>query len=316
MNFLETENLQVRFFSQNETVEAVKQFNFSVEEGECVGLIGESGAGKSTVAKALLGVLPAAALWQGQIRYGSLRCMPGKMDAFQEIRGKTATMIGQDALASLDPLQTIQKQLGEVVKRTDNLSKKKQKLRVAELLVQVGLPNPEINGKRYPHQLSGGMRQRVLIAMALACRPRLLVADEPTSALDVTIQAQILQLLQNIQKETGMSILLITHDIGVAASICDRLTVLYGGVVEEQGPTKSIIQAPRHPYTKGLLQAALALSGQNEKLFSIPGDGSLAFLQKGCPFAPRCPKAAPVCFESLPDLEGGNSHSQRCFFAE
>ena len=316
MNFLETENLQVRFFSQSETVEAVKQFNFSVEEGECVGLIGESGAGKSTVAKALLGVLPAAALWQGQIRYDSLRCMPGKMDAFQEIRGKMATMIGQDALASLDPLQTIQKQLGEVVKRTDNLSKKKQKLRVAELLVQVGLPNPEINGKRYPHQLSGGMRQRVLIAMALACRPRLLVADEPTSALDVTIQAQILQLLQNIQKETGMSILLITHDIGVAASICDRLTVLYGGVVEEQGPTKSIIQAPRHPYTKGLLQAALALSGQNKKLFSIPGDGSLAFLQKGCPFAPRCPKVAPVCFESLPDLEGGDSHSQRCFFAE
>ena len=305
------EHLSVIYRRQNEIIQAAQDISFTVLEGESVGLIGESGSGKSTVARAMLGLLPENAKTTGTIFYHGKAALASD---FPSLRGSTVTMVGQEAIAALDPLQRVYRQLEETVRRTERLDKKQCHARVMELLTQVGIPDPERTGRQYPHTFSGGMRQRASIAMALACRPRLLIADEPTSSLDVTVQAQLIALFRQIKKEESTALLLITHDMGVAAALCERILVLYAGRLVEEGSAADVFYHPLHPYTRALLRTAKALAGNGQELAPIPGDISSAAQSAGCPFAPRCPFAQPVCLQqmpALPPVQGG--HAAACF---
>ena len=272
-NVLNVKNMNVSFKSHGQEVKAVRGVSFSVDQGEIVGLVGESGSGKSVTMKAVMGILPDNAERTAESIFLNERELKDLSDEeCRKVRGKEMTMIFQDPMTALNPLKKIGSQIEEVIIRQRKCSKNEAKEKALEMLKKVGIPNPEVRLGQYPHEFSGGMRQRVLIAMALACEPKLLIADEPTTALDVTIQAQILDLLHELKDEFRTSIMLITHDMGVVATVCSKVIIMYGGLVMESGTVEEVFYEPKHPYTKALLKAIPSLDlKEGERLQSIPG---------------------------------------------
>ena len=295
---------------------AVDGVSFDVRPGQTVGLVGESGCGKSVTSLAIMGLLPARGVKvRGEVLYNGTDLLKQSRDQMRDRRGRDLGMIFQDPLSSLNPVVPIGIQVTEVLERHRGLSRKAATPIAREMLDKVGIPDPTRRLKDYPHQLSGGMRQRALIAMALACQPRLLIADEPTTALDVTIQAQILALLKELVEDTGTALIMITHDLGVVAGLVDRVNVLYGGKIVERGDRHDLFAQPRHPYTHGLLGSIPRLDGaRGERLTPIPGSvaDNLPW-DSACAFAPRCPNAIDVCVERQPRLEEDGSRALRCF---
>jgi oligopeptide transport system ATP-binding protein len=315
---LVVEGLEVRFWTSRGTVHAVNGVSFDIAPGETLGIVGESGCGKSVTSLALLGILPRA----GRVTAGSARFDGTELTAMSDselraIRGSQIAMIFQDPMTSLNPVLSIGRQLREPLETHLGLNKKQALARAAELLSQVGIPSPRERLNDYPHQFSGGMRQRAMIAMALACEPKLLIADEPTTALDVTIQAQILDLLRALVSERDTALIMITHDLGVVAGICERVEVMYAGTFVESGAADQIFGQPRHPYTLGLLESVPRLdTRRSAALNPIPGrPRDMLNAPASCPFAPRCRFRQSRCESELPvlqELEPG--HSAACFF--
>ncbi|HIJ08290.1 TPA: ABC transporter ATP-binding protein [Candidatus Bathyarchaeota archaeon] len=303
---LEIDNLKTYFYTWAGIVKAVDGVSLKVEEGETLGLVGESGSGKSVTAMSILRIVPRPGkIVGGRILYRGEDFLKKKENEMQKFRGKEVSYVFQDPSTSLNPVFTIASQLVEVIRRHQNLTKQDALERAIELLELVEIPDPEMKIWNYPHQLSGGMKQRIAVARALSCQPSLLLADEPTTALDVTIQAQILDLLKNLKQRLGMAMILITHDMGVVADVADRITVLYAGRVCESASTRTIFQNPIHPYTRALLEAVPSLALKREKLKVIPGAiPNLIELPPGCRFNPRCEFAKEgICTMSLPEIE-------------
>ncbi|MCI1857180.1 MAG: ABC transporter ATP-binding protein [Sporolactobacillus sp.] len=301
---LQLEDLQVQFDIYGAKVQAVRGVSLNLNLGETLAIVGESGSGKSVTSKAIMGLIPSP---PGKITHGKI-FFQGKNvthlteKEWENIRGREISMIFQDPMTSLNPTMKVGKQIMEGLIKHQHLAKHDARARAIELLRQVGISNPEKRVDEYPHQFSGGMRQRVVIAIALACNPKMLIADEPTTALDVTIQAQILDLMRDLQKKTGTAIILITHDLGVVANIAQRVAVMYGGKIVETGTLDEIFYHSRHPYTWGLLSSMPKLHAKTDKLLAIPGTPpDLSHPPKGCPFAPRCPYAMKVCVDHMPD---------------
>ncbi len=320
---LEVKDLVVEFRTDRGTVKAVNGVNFDVYKGKTVGIVGESGSGKSVTALAIMGLIPnpPGRVANGQILFNGkslLNLEPGDM---RKIRGNKIAMIFQEPMTSLNPVFTIGNQIEEVLElHQAHLSSKERNLKAIEMLRLVGIPSPEKRVQEYPHQLSGGMRQRVMIAIALSCEPDVLIADEPTTALDVTIQAQILELMKKLQKELGMGIILITHDLGVVAETCDDVAVMYCGQIVESADVKTLFRHPRHPYTKGLIDSIPSFDSttgdKKERLQTIEGMvPSLFDLPVGCSFQARCPNVTEVCKRHPgPTLtEHANNHQVSCF---
>ncbi|MGH4018972.1 MAG: ABC transporter ATP-binding protein [Pseudonocardiaceae bacterium] len=314
MALLEVEDLSVVFQRRGERpTAAVDGVSFAVEPGQTVGLVGESGCGKSVTALAIMGLLPRRGTRvTGSVRFEDAELLGLSDTAMRDRRGRDLGMVFQDPLSSLNPVVPIGLQVTEVLERHRGMTRHAARLDAAELLARVGIPDPRRCLHEYPHQLSGGMRQRALIAMALACRPRLLIADEPTTALDVTIQAQILALLAELVRETGAALVMITHDLGVVAGLCDEVNVLYGGRVVERGPRHPLFATPRHPYTVGLLASIPRLDGVRAtgegggRLLPIRGSVSDNIpWTHGCAFAPRCPRVLDRCTGVTPEMEPG-----------
>ena len=314
---LSVRDLKVTFQrSGEEPFVAVDGVSFDVRPGQTIGLVGESGCGKSVTSLAIMGLLPPRGVRvEGQVLYNGTNLLTLSPDQMRDRRGRDLGMIFQDPLSSLNPVVPIGLQVTEVLERHKGLSRKAATPIARGMLDKVGIPDPDRRLKDYPHQLSGGMRQRALIAMALACEPRLLIADEPTTALDVTIQAQILALLKELVEDTGTALIMITHDLGVVAGLVDRVNVLYGGKVVERGDRHPLFADPRHPYTHGLLGSIPRLDGQRgERLNPIPGSvaDNLPW-ESACAFAPRCPNSIDVCRQRQPQLEELGSRALRCF---
>jgi oligopeptide transport system ATP-binding protein len=317
LSLLSVEDLRVEFWTQRGTVHAVNGVSFEVAAGETLGIVGESGCGKSVTSLAVMGILPRA----GRVKTG--RAIFDGRDLLtlgdrelRGIRGKDVAMIFQDPMTSLNPVLTIGRQIRESLQTHLHLDKSAAQDRAAELLGQVGIPSPKDRISDYPHQFSGGMRQRAMIAMALSCEPKLVIADEPTTALDVTIQAQILDLLRSLVADRDTALILITHDLGVVAGMCKRVGVMYGGLFAETGSTAQIFERPRHPYTLGLLNSIPRLDQRRaRKLQPIEGaPPHLKHAPTGCPFAPRCFNVLATCREKVPpldELEPG--HRVACF---
>ena len=301
---LKIEKLKTYFYTWAGIVKAVDGVNIDVNEGETLGLVGESGSGKSVTALSIIRIVPSPGkIVEGKIIYKGENIAEKKEKQLQDIRGKEIAYIFQDPATSLNPVFTIANQLVEVILRHQKISKKEALEKAIELFRLVEIPDPEIKIWNYPHQLSGGMKQRMAIARALASQPNLLLADEPTTNLDVTIQAQILELMKNLKKKLGMSMILITHDMGVVADTADRITVLYAGRVCETADTKTIFYNPKHPYTQALLTAVPSLALKTEKLNVIPGSiPNLIKPPKGCRFHPRCEYAQQICTKKIPEL--------------
>ncbi len=302
---LNIEDLTVRFDTPEGVITAVEGLNLTVEAGSTFGIVGESGSGKSQAMLAVMGLLAAngratgRALLEGQ----DLLSMPAA--ALNRIRGNRLAMVFQDPMTSLNPYLTIERQLTEVLEHHQGASRGQARRRVIEALEAVRIPEAERRLRMYPHECSGGMRQRIMIAMALLCRPALLIADEPTTALDVTVQAQILSLLRDLQRDFGTAILMITHDLGVVAGLCDQVMVMYGARVMEQAPATRLFSQPLHPYTRGLLAAVPRLDGGGHRLAAIPGQPpNAASRPEGCPFATRCAQADTRCHQERPVLQG------------
>ncbi|MFB8265328.1 ABC transporter ATP-binding protein [Streptomyces sp. NPDC055955] len=324
---LSVRDLSVSFRTDARTVHAVDHVSYDLAAGEVLAVVGESGCGKSVTSMAVMGLLPPTAHITGSIRLGTRELAGGDDKAYGKIRGKDIAMIFQEPMTSLNPVLTIGRQIGEVLRRHQGLSKKEARARAVELLDLVGIPAPAQRVDEYPHQLSGGMRQRVMIAIAVACDPAVLIADEPTTALDVTVQAGILEVLQSLRERLGTAIVLITHDLGVVADIADRVLVMYAGRPVEQAPVDELFAAPRHPYTRGLLSAVLrpgasaAEDGAGKRrLPEIPGlVPSLDSQPDACTFAPRCARADERCttarpgFESAADAGDGTPHLTACW---
>jgi oligopeptide transport system ATP-binding protein len=303
---LQVDDLRVRFWTSRGIVHAVNGVSFDVRAGETLGLVGESGCGKSVTALATMGILPRAArIPSGSIRFGGRDLLGLSERAWRQLRGKEIAMIFQDPMTSLNPVLTVGSQLREVIEEHLDVDRKEAMQRAGDLLEQVGIPAARQRLKDYPHQFSGGMRQRVMIAIALACEPKLIIADEPTTALDVTIQAQILDLLGNLVAERGTALILITHDLGVVAGTCERVNVMYAGTIVEAGSAEQLFANPRHPYTHGLLQSVPRLdTGRKQKLRPIPGaPRNMLSEPDSCPFSPRCSRRKDICDEQLPPLE-------------
>ncbi|MFT9427995.1 MAG: ABC transporter ATP-binding protein [Sporolactobacillus sp.] len=301
---LEVNDLQVQFDIFGAQVQAVRGVSFSLEKGETLAIVGESGSGKSVTSKALMGLIPSppGKIKAGEILFEGNDIVASSEKQWMKLRGKEISMIFQDPMTALNPTMKVGKQIMEGLILHQHMSKSDARARAIDLLKQVGIPNPEKRVEEYPHQFSGGMRQRVVIAIALACNPKILIADEPTTALDVTIQAQILDLMREIQKDTGTAIILITHDLGVVANMAQRVAVMYGGKIVETGTLDEIFYQPKHPYTWGLLSSMPKLHAKTDKLLAIPGTPpDLSNPPKGCPFAPRCPHAMKVCVERMPE---------------
>lgn len=317
---LEIKDLFVEYSTMEGQVYAVNGVDISLDEGETLGLVGETGAGKTTTALSVMGLLPnhIGKVTNGEIFLDGVDVLHAKPEDMRLLRGAAVSMIFQDPMSSLNPVLTIGSQIREILElhNTENLDKKQLEQKVDEIMKMVGIP-PE-RKHEYPHQFSGGMKQRIVIAIALACRPKLILADEPTTALDVTIQAQILDLMNQLKKETGTSILFITHDLGVVAEVCDDVAVMYCGRVVERGDVKTIFANPSHPYTKGLLGSIPRLGDAGKELKSIPGNvPNPKYMPKGCKFAPRCPYASEKCREAEPgffQIEEG--HISRCWLCE
>ena len=307
---LKVKNLSVTFSAYNGDVRAVRDVSFTVYEGETLAMVGESGCGKSVTAKAAMRLLDrtsAKIAPESVVEYGGKNLLTLGKRELNKIRGNDLGMIFQDAMASLNPTMTIGNQLTEMLRTHQKLDKAAAQQRASELLAMVELPESAEQLKRYPHQLSGGQRQRVMIAMALSCEPKLLIADEPTTALDVTIQAQILSLLQKLQKQLGMSVLLITHDLGIVAGIADRVQVMYAGRILERGATEELFRAPKHPYAAALLSAIPRRAMEHRgALYALPGTPpDLRLALDCCPFAARCRYAMPVCKKQMPSETDG-----------
>jgi oligopeptide/dipeptide ABC transporter ATP-binding protein len=303
---LAVKDLHVEFSGRGRVVHAVRGLSYEIHAGETIGLVGESGSGKSVSALSLLGLLPkrAARISSGSALFEGQEILRLPDERLRKIRGARIAMIFQDPLSSLNPVLTIGRQITEAVETHRGVSHKVARKRATELLELVGIPSAALRLDNYPHQFSGGMRQRAMIAMALSCEPSLLIADEPTTALDVTIQAQILELLRRLRSELQMAVLLITHDLGVVAGFADRLAVMYAGRLVELGPTETILADPAHPYTVGLLRSLPRLDRPRQEALT-PIEGSppdLASELRGCPFAPRCAWRLPVCREIDPPL--------------
>lgn len=315
---LEVENLHVSFKTYAGVVKAVQGVNFVVREGETIGIVGESGCGKSVTAKSIMKLLPSppASYERGSIYFNGKNLLKVPEKEMQMIRGNQISMIFQDPMTSLNPTSKIGKQIIEAIVTHEEIGVKDARKRALHMLKLVGIPQPEKRMDQYPHEYSGGMRQRAMIAMALACNPKLLIADEPTTALDVTIQAQMLQLMKSIQEKTGTAIILITHDLGVVAEMCNRVVVMYAGKVVETGQVKELFAKPEHPYTRGLLKSVPRLDTERkEPLHPIIGTPPDLFdPPKGCSFYPRCHYAMRICKEHDPNLkEVGKSQFSACW---
>ncbi len=299
------ENLETHFCSDGKVVRAVDSVSFSLKERETVAVVGESGSGKSVTSLSIMRLVPVppGRIAGGRILFHGQDLLALSEAEMRKIRGNKISMIFQEPMTSLNPVHRVGEQIAETITLHQGLEKHQAWERTIELLRLIGIPSPERRVKDYPHQLSGGMRQRVMIAMALSCRPDLLIADEPTTALDVTIQAQILDLMRKMREEFGMAILMITHDLGVVAEIAHRVLVMYAGRVVEEAPVREIFTEPLHPYTMGLLRSIPRLSGDKGKLYVIEGTvPDLSNLPEGCPFHPRCPEAGPRCLRERPNL--------------
>jgi len=317
---LAVEDVQTRFHTRDGTVHAVNGIGFDLAEGEVLGVVGESGSGKSVTMLSLLGLLPSppAEIVSGRALLEGEDLMALDADGLRQVRGARVGFIFQDPMTSLNPVLTVGYQLTEPLRVHLGMDRAKARERAAELLDLVGIPEPASRLNDFPHQFSGGMRQRVVIAMALACNPRVLIADEPTTALDVTIQAQILDVVKRLRQDLGMSIIWITHDLGVVAGLADRVMVMYGGQVVERGDVKSLYARPKHPYTRGLLRTLPSDTpdGPSERLASIPGHPpNLLEAPASCPFAARCEHAFDRCHRENPMLKPvGEGHEVACFF--
>ena len=311
---LEVKNLTTNFHIGVGCVQAVRNVSFHLDAGESLGIVGESGSGKSVTMMSIMGLLPDYAdVTADSIRFNDREMTKMSVGEFRKVRGNEIGMIFQDPMTSLNPLYTVEDQITEPLRIHKNMKRREARQAALELLRRVEIPNPEARLKQYPHELSGGMRQRVMIAAAIACTPKLVIADEPTTALDVTIQAQVLELLQHLKSESNSSIIMITHDLGVIASMCSRILVMYGGIICEQGTVREIFYEPKHPYTWGLLRSIPQMSQERMgKLIPITGTPpDMLRPPKGCPFAPRCPHAMPVCRAYLAP-ETALSETHRC----
>lgn len=311
---LEIKGLKTYFYTDEGIVAAVDGVDISIRAGETVGIVGESGSGKSVTSLTAMRLTPGKVV-EGSITFDGKDILGLSEEEMREIRGNEMAMIFQEPMTSLNPVFTIGDQIGEAVRIHRNYSKAQARARAVEMLKLVGIPRAEQIVDEYPHRLSGGMRQRVMIAMAMACDPKLLIADEPTTALDVTIQAQILDLMSELKSSKGTAILLITHDLGVVAEMCDRVVVMYDGKVVEESDVVTLFTHPRHPYTQGLMKSMPTLDSEEKRLYSIkgsvPAQGSLRI---GCSFAPRCEHAMSICREQSPPLQEIElGHFSRCF---
>ena len=316
---LEVHDLHTSFFSHLGEIQAVRGSSFSLNAGELLGIVGESGSGKSVTALSIMGLIEnPGRIKAGRILFSGKELTTMSQRELSEIRGNEISMIFQDPMTSLNPVYTIENQMVEVIrKHNKRMSSKRAAARAVEMLELVGIPEPAKRIKSYPHEFSGGMRQRVMIATALSCGPRLLIADEPTTALDVTIQAQILDLMKNLKDGLQAAIIIITHDLGVIAEVCDRIVVMYGGTIMERGSVDEIFYDPRNPYTVGLHQSVPNMSESAQKQRLIPIEGSppdLMHPPQGCPFSPRCPHAMRICLErSAPMVRLSDTHTSACW---
>lgn len=314
---VEIENERLSFFTPAGEVKALNDVSMHLKEGEVMGVVGESGSGKSVTAYSLMGLTAHP----GKLISGSLRFNGHQIDQMSEkemrkIRGKEVSIIFQDPMTSLNPVYSIGNQIREVIRLHTDKNRSEIQERAIELLNLVGINEPEKRLKQYPHELSGGMRQRVMIAMALACEPKLLIADEPTTALDVTIQAQILELMMELKEKLGMAIIMITHDLGIVANMCEKIAVMYAGKIVEYGAADEIFYQPKHEYTKGLLKSIPRLDAtQHEKLVPIEGTPvDMLNPPKGCPFAPRCNECMKICLREMPPVtEFSETHYTQCW---
>ncbi len=317
---LEVNNLSISFHTYGGEVQAVRDVNFELHEGETLAIVGESGSGKSVTVQSVMRLIsmPPGEFKSGSIIMNGEDIVDKTEKEMEAIRGQDIGMIFQDPMTSLNPTMKIGRQITEGLIKHQNMSKKEAKERGLELLRLVGIPNPERRINQYPHEYSGGMRQRAVIAIALSCGPKILIADEPTTALDVTIQAQILELLRDIQEKTKTGIVLITHDLGVVANAADRVAVMYGGKIVETGTVDEIFYKPKHPYTWGLLGSMPKVDDAKGDLQSIPGSPpDLKDPPKGCPFAARCPHAMKVCDEHMPDyIETSETQKTACWLLD
>ncbi|ASS74523.1 peptide ABC transporter ATP-binding protein [Tumebacillus algifaecis] len=319
-NILEVKDLKVSFHTYAGEVQAVRGVTFNLKKGECLAIVGESGCGKSVTSQAIMRLIQTP---PGEIKADSQILFDGKTDIvkltdreMENVRGSEMGMIFQDPMTSLNPTMKVGSQIAEGLIKHQGLSRQAARERAIEMLRLVGIPNPESRVEQYPHQFSGGMRQRVMIAIALACNPKLLIADEPTTALDVTIQAQILDLMRDLQEKTGASIIIITHDLGVVADVAQKVVVMYAGKVVENGLIDDVFYNPQHPYTWGLLRSVPRLdSSKDEDLIPIEGTPpDLIAPPKGCAFAPRCPYAMEICMEQDPEMTKlDQNHSAACW---
>ena len=319
-NLLEVKKLKTQFSGKNGTVTAVDEVSFSVRSGETLGIVGESGCGKSVTSLSILRLIPESAgkIVGGEILFKGEDLLKKTPKQMRHIRGNEIAMIFQDSMTGLNPVLTIGKQLTETITTHEKVTHKEAWDRAVQMLAKVGIPSPEARMKEFPHQLSGGMRQRVMIAIALACDPELLIADEPTTALDVTIQAQILQLMKDLKKDRDMSIIMITHDLGIVYDFCDRVVVVYTGEVVESAPVKALFQEPLHPYTEGLIGALPRLGRPTERLEAIEGMvPDAGEMPQGCHFHPRCKYATDRCRREHPPLTTlPDGRQVRCFRGE
>ncbi|MFD1038826.1 ABC transporter ATP-binding protein [Virgibacillus byunsanensis] len=319
-SLLKVSNLHTHFFSKSSVVKAVDGVTFDIKPGETLGIVGESGSGKSITAMSILGLIPSppGKIVNGEIIYKGEDLLQKSSKQMRQIRGKEIAMVFQDPMTSLNPVFTVEKQMIETILAHEPVSKKAAKTRALELLELVGIPDAKKRLKNYPHEFSGGMRQRVMIAMALSCNPSLLIADEPTTALDVTIQAQILELFKKMQQQLNMSIIMITHDLGVVSEVCDRVMVMYAGKPVEFTETKKLFDNGKHPYTLGLMNSIPKITPEKQKLEAIDGvPPDLRSLPKGCSFAPRCKHVMESCLAIDPALtKVDDNHLVRCLLYE
>jgi oligopeptide/dipeptide ABC transporter ATP-binding protein len=309
--------LKTHFFTDRGIVRAVDGVDISVGKGRTIGLVGESGCGKSMTAHSILRLIPSppGRIVDGKILFDGIDLLTLSEPQMLEIRGNRISMIFQEPMTSLNPVFTIGEQVAEVYLYHTDLTRKQRREKALEILTRVGIPSPESRYDDYPHQLSGGMRQRVMIAMALALSPSLLIADEPTTALDVTIQAQILDLMDDIKRRHDMAVILITHDLGVVSEVADEVSVMYAGKIVEDSSVKDIFAEPMHPYTVGLLKSLPALGKKGESIYTIPGSVPRLFdLPPGCSFSPRCPRVMDICKKEEPPMfVQGRNHQARCW---
>ena len=305
MSLLELRGLTTAFQTARGEISAIEDISFDLNAGEILGIVGESGSGKSVTALTIMGLLPEppARIAAGSVRFAGEELTTASPNRMEKIRGAGISMVFQEPMTSLNPVFTIGEQIMETVRAHERMSASAQRERAIEMLDRVGIPSATERLNDYPHQLSGGQRQRVMIAMSLACRPKLLIADEPTTALDVTIQAQVLDLLMDLRDELGMAIMIITHNMGVIAEVADRVLVMYAGRIVEQSPVADLFDAPQHPYTKGLLACVPTLQQDRHRLIAIPGSlPEPARRPPGCRFAPRCSYRIEACRTAIPPL--------------